>query len=253
MKSKLNIDYNMINTVLMVIILIIVVYCCVKKQNENFSEPCILYQMDENGKCAILGDNESYTGPMRCGSCPGQLGMKEAGGANWSEDLATLSEDKSKEEMELTMIVSGLLVLFMQSANNDSWIDKNFSDDKPRSTKQKNDVVRAINYLNLINLNGNNSRTALSQAEGGEGETRAGETYKKKCAKDSTKDVCLLDTSIDGNRKKHLAALNTWVTSLENTTDKKYFVDKNDKKDYNETLINELFLSEIEKNTTKPE
>ena len=38
MKSKMSLDLNMINTILMVIILIVVVYCCVKKQNEAFSD-----------------------------------------------------------------------------------------------------------------------------------------------------------------------------------------------------------------------
>ena len=237
MKSKLNIDYNMINTVLMVIILIIVVYCCVKKQNENFSEPCILYQMDENGNCAILGDNESYTGPMRCGSCPGQLGMKEAGGANWSEDLANLSKG-SETDKELYMVASGLLMVFMTLTEKKSWIDKNWSPEKTaagetqpaRGEKAQTDVKMAINYLNTI-WGKNITDGKLTQVDDSDmKESEDGKTYETtNCTLDTfdKSHVCLLNISIpdsltyneDGevtggeksSKVQHIGKLSDWI------------------------------------------
>jgi len=67
MKSKMSLDLNMINTILMVFILIIVVYCCVKKQNEAFSDLAgapIMWR-----KCADDKENPCKAVPNESESC----------------------------------------------------------------------------------------------------------------------------------------------------------------------------------------
>lgn len=67
MKSKMSLDLNMINTIIMVIILIVVVYCCVKKQNEAFSDLAgapIMWR-----KCASDKENPCKAVPNESESC----------------------------------------------------------------------------------------------------------------------------------------------------------------------------------------
>ena len=68
MKSKMSLDLNMINTIIMVIILIVVVYCCVKKQNEAFSDLSgapIMWRIcasDKDNPCKAVPNEEESCG-----------------------------------------------------------------------------------------------------------------------------------------------------------------------------------------------
>ena len=173
--------------------------------------------MDKNGKCSILGDDTSYTGPMRCGACPGQHGMKDAGGADWAEDLANLSDMKDGSK-ELYMFAQELLMVFMGNVPLYSLFEKNFKS-VTRSDTQKKHKQIAIKYLTKIleKTIDNNKLTEITDVTEEDSEGRGGK--QSNCTMDN-KDTheCLLNTSIIDKDDKtnsmkgiHLRHIKTWI------------------------------------------